>query len=122
MKVSRPPSPPTSVPTDSANVVGQSGGKEFSAKLDDVQRSGKTDVAPTHSATPAVPVSDISADLKAGRLAPEAAIDRIVERVLERQLGPSGSTALRAQLGAALRESLADDPLLASKVRALLED
>lgn len=122
MKVSRPPSPPPSVPTGKSSVVEQSGGKELSAKLDDIQRTGKAVAAPSPASTPAVPVSDIGADLKAGRIAPEAAIDRIVERVLDRQLGQTGSPALRAQLGAALRESLADDPLLASKVRALLED
>ena len=67
----------------------------------------------------ALHVSDIGADLKAGKLTPQAAIDKVIERVLDRQVGRKAGTAIREKLAAALRESLADDPLLAAKVRAL---
>ena len=126
MKITRPPCPETSASGAKPVAVGDSGGKEFAAKLDSLNASGPVERAGSPgdlgATAPTAPVADIGTDLKAGKIAPETAIDRVVERVLDRQLGPQASLALRAQLGAALRDSLADDPLLASKMRALLED
>ena len=70
----------------------------------------------------AAPVSDIGAALKAGKLTPQAAIDKVIEHVLDRQVGRKASAAVREKVGAALRESLADDPVLAAKVRSLGEE
>ena len=123
MKISRPPhaSPPGS-PGKSPAIAG-SRGKGLAGKL-----------APTESATPAsgpgraaavrkpAAVSDIGADLKAGKITAQAALDRVVERVLDRQLGKKAGAALREKVGAALRETLTDDPLLAAKVRALSQE
>jgi len=50
------------------------------------------------------------------------ALDQVVERILVRQLGKDAPAATRDKIGAALRESLADDPLLAAKIRALGRD
>jgi hypothetical protein len=66
-----------------------------------------------------LPVSDIGADLKAGKLTPQAAIDKVIERVLDRQVGRKAGAEVRQKIGTALRESLADDPFLASKIRSL---
>jgi hypothetical protein len=95
-------------------------GKAFAAKLGQTERAAATTGpargTPVHQAAA---VADIGAQLKAGKITAEAAIDKIVERVLDRHLGKQASAGLRAKIGTALRESLADDPLLAAKVRAL---
>jgi hypothetical protein len=121
MKISRPSH--VQQPASSAKAPGIAGakGKSFAEELASAERTAGTAGGPDRAAAArtASAVSDIGAELKAGRLTPEAAIDKVVERVLDRQLGKAATPALRAQLGAALRESLADDPLLAAKVRGL---
>lgn len=66
-----------------------------------------------------VAVNDLAADLKAGKLAPRAAIDKIVDRVVARQIGPETPAAVRDQVRAALQEAVESDPLLAEKLRQL---
>ena len=104
--------------------VGGATGKEFEAKLGAVKSSvgvSKASVTTGRSAKTrkALPVSDIGADLKAGKLTPQAALDKVIERVLDRQVGRNAGADVRQKIGTALRESLADDPFLASKIRAL---
>jgi hypothetical protein len=96
-------------------------GKPFAEKLAGAARAAGAARGPEKAAAArkARGVSDIGADLAAGRLGPQAALDKVIERVLDRQLGKAAAPALRAQLGAALRESMAEDPQLAAKVRAL---
>jgi hypothetical protein len=121
MKVSRPPSPRQPGSTAKSPAVIGTRGKDFAAAL----KSAETPAVPRGATNgPATIrqtglVADIGADLKAGKITPEAAVDKVVERILDRQLGASATAAVREQVGAALRESLADDPLLAAKVRAL---
>ncbi len=64
-------------------------------------------------------VGDLSADLKAGRLSPEAAVDSLVQRILDRQLGSEAPPALRQELETALRATLAEDPFVSAHVAAL---
>jgi hypothetical protein len=66
-------------------------------------------------------VAEIGAELQAGRITAEAALERVIHRVLDRQLGANAPAAVREQVGAALRQALSDDPVLAEKVRALAE-
>jgi hypothetical protein len=63
--------------------------------------------------------SDIAAELKAGKLAPEAALDRVVERVLDKQLGADAPAALRDQVRNALRDTISSDPMIADRLRGL---
>jgi hypothetical protein len=63
--------------------------------------------------------ADIGADLQAGRITADIALQRVIDRVLDRQIGANAPPALREQLGAALRQTLEDDPLLADKIRNL---
>ncbi len=70
--------------------------------------------------TPAVSgVADLAAALKAGTLTPKAAVDRVIDRVVEKQLGAGAPAAAREKLRAALEDAVADDPLLAEKIRSL---
>jgi hypothetical protein len=123
MKISRTSSPHQPGPLDKTPSVGGAGGKGFAAKLGaaktEVVGKGSLAAGKAEKARKSMPVSDIGAELKAGRLTPQAAIDKVIERVLDRQVGRKAGPAVREKLGAALRESLADDPLLAAKVRAL---
>jgi len=122
MKISRT-SPHQPGPLGKAASVGATNGKGFAAKLGAAKAkelaNGTPATVKSETARKALPVSDIGAALKAGKLTPQAAIDKVIERVLDRQVGPKAGTAVREKLSAALRESLADDPLLAAKVRAL---
>ena len=123
MKISRTSSPPQPGSLGKPARVGGTSGKEFAAKLGAVKAEGVSKGTPatvqSEKARKVLHVSDIGADLKAGKLTPQAAIDKVIERVLDRQVGSKAGTAIREKLSAALRESLADDPLLAAKVRAL---
>jgi hypothetical protein len=120
MKISRPASPqPSGAGGKPSGVAAK--GKDFAAKLD--KASAKASVSATHAKPPAAAsstsVSDIGAELKAGRITPQAAIDKVIDRIVTQQLGSHAAPAAKEKIGAALRERLADDPLLAAKVRAL---
>ena len=121
MKISRTSSP--QVPGSAGKAPSVGGGKGFATRLAAAQAKGiaKGTLAAEKPAQTrrTVAVSDIGADLKTGKLTPEAAIDKVIERILDRQVGHKAGAKVRERIGAALRESLADDPLLAAKVRAL---
>jgi hypothetical protein len=126
MKISRTSSPHQPSATGKAPSVGGTSGKGFAAKLGAAKAEslskGALATSRSERARTSVAVSDIGAALKAGKLTPQAAIDKVIERVLDHQVGRKAGAAMREKLGAALRESLADDPMLAAKVRALAED
>jgi hypothetical protein len=73
----------------------------------------------TEAARAASPTADLAADLKAGKISPQAAVDRVIERVVDKQLGTNAPAAVREKLRAALETAVADDPLLADKIRGL---
>jgi hypothetical protein len=83
--------------------------------------AGRTAPVSAPRATGAVDplTSDIAAELKAGKLAPEAALDRVVERVLDKQLGADAPAALRDQVRNALRDTISSDPMIADRLRGL---
>jgi DNA gyrase/topoisomerase IV subunit B len=126
MKISRTSLPHQPSTAGKAPGVGGPRGKGFAAKLDAAKAEGASKDALAASGASktqkSVVVSDIGAALKAGKLTPQAAIDKVIERVLDRQVGRKAGAAVREKLSAALRESLADDPMLAAKVRALAEE
>jgi hypothetical protein len=63
--------------------------------------------------------ADLAAELKAGKISPQAAVDRVIDRVVDRQLGTNAPAAVREKLRTALENAVADDPLLADKIRGL---
>jgi hypothetical protein len=94
------------------------------------ERSGEADPAQAapgagRAAGPGAPdplTADIAADLRAGKLTPAAALERVVERVIDRQLGAEAPAAVREKLRAALYDTLhgdPTDPFLADKLRRL---
>lgn len=70
-------------------------------------------------AAPADPVRNVAADLRAGRITPQQAVDRLVEQTLSRRAGPQAPEAVRARLRASLVGLLASDPHLADLVKRL---
>ena len=64
-------------------------------------------------------VDDLAGRLKAGKISPQAAVDRVIDRVVDRQLGTNAPAAVREKLRTALENAVADDPLLADKIRGL---
>lgn len=65
------------------------------------------------------PVRDIAAELRAGRIDSRTALDRVVDRIVDRQVGVSAPAPVRERIAAALRDALANDPMLVAKVRDL---
>jgi hypothetical protein len=122
MKISRPTSPEVSGTAGKAAAVGGGKRSDFAAKLDKASAKRAT-AAPARLATPTrSSVSDIGAALKAGKLTPQAAIDKVIDRIVAKQLGIHAAPAAKEKIGAALRERLADDPLLSAKIRALSDE
>jgi|SRR4051812_30911538 len=129
MKISGtgPPLPPEEVPSSEEVKGANKGG--FAERLergaDPAAAEGSVEARPPGQAVDPgrsaaiAPVADIAADLRAGAISPEAALDRVIDRVLAQQVGPDAPSAVRAQVAAALRQALEDDPLLAQKLRAL---
>ena len=94
-------------------------GTGFAEKLDQGTAIGKASSARPQAAEATGPVADIGADLKAGKVTAQAAIEQVIARVLDKQIGTDAPAAVREQVGAALRDALESDPLLLDKVRAL---
>jgi hypothetical protein len=107
---------------DASSAVGrtESSGRAFAEKLAAVGSPSGATASPA-AARPAQrhATSAIAADLDAGRLTPNAAVDQVLEQVLARQVGADAPPAVREQVRAALREALESDPLLADKLRRL---
>ena len=60
-----------------------------------------------------------AAELAAGRIDAKAALDRVIARVVDKQVGPGATPAVREAVRAALESAVADDPLIAEKIKAL---
>lgn len=121
MKVSRPPSGPSS-PKAGVAEVKHSGATGFADKLAKASGPGKmqaTQASGAARATKVSSVSDIGQALKSGQITPQAAIERVVERVVARQVGANAPATVKQQLATVLRQALEDDPMLTAKVRAL---
>jgi hypothetical protein len=110
---------------DRADNVQKTGGKGFADKLDKSAATGS--VAPTSGQGPvagaqlgkASLVADIAADLKAGKISPEVAVDRAMARVLDSHVGPDAPAGLRTRVEDALKEAVASDPVLLGKIESL---
>jgi hypothetical protein len=127
MKVTGPGSkPPEGLPEsagklDKARGTAETTGKSFAETLGaDRPRPGGASQSAAQGAHPADPLtSDITAELKAGKIDAKTALDRVVERVLDRQLGVDAPAAVREQLRDALRDTINSDPFLAERLRGL---
>lgn len=97
-------------------------GSRFAEKLGASQAPGRVEQAAEASGakeTSGGLAAHLAADLKAGKISAQAAIDRVIEGVLEKQLGSNAPAPVREKLRAALETAVADDPLLSEKIRSL---
>ena len=117
--------PPSDVPPGPAQETQESqetrptGSASFADKL----RSAGAPVRPagTRGAdeTPGI-TSDLAAELGAGKITPEAAVDRVIDRVVDKQVGADAPAAIRDRVRAALESAVADDPVLSEKIKTLV--
>jgi hypothetical protein len=117
MKISGPGSKLPPEAPGATDETKRSGGSAFA---DQVAGKGQVSEATPAQRTAATHlVADISADLHAGRITPQIALDRVIDRVVDRQVGASAPPGVRERVSAALRQALEDDPLLAEKLKSL---
>jgi hypothetical protein len=95
------------------------GGPRFADKLGQTEAAGAAAKPAAAAPPPGGLTADLAAELRAGKITPKAAVDRVIDRVVEKQLGAGAPTATREKLRAALEDAVADDPLLADKIRGL---
>jgi hypothetical protein len=131
-KVTGPGGGPPGVTPSGGGKIGEIGGKDESRPVGegrppfaDKLKSAGAPTGTTSTTRKEAPsaassaTADLAADLKAGKLSPQAAVDRVIDRVVDKQLGTNAPTAAREKLRAALENAVADDPLLADKIRGL---
>lgn len=114
MKISGPGSKLPPEAAGSPDEARRSGGTAFAEKV-----AGQAPADPAARTAATHLVADISTDLKAGRITPQLALDRVIDRVVDQQVGPGAPAGVRERVSAALRAALEDDPLLAEKLRNL---
>jgi len=119
MKVTGPGDPPLPQPPESAEPTAPAG----AADVDEPGAAAGADRpgAATEAANADGPVAigDLAADLQAGRLTRDGAIEKLVDRVIAQHAGPDAPPAVREKVRAALADALDGDPLLAEKLKAL---
>jgi hypothetical protein len=122
--------PPGGAPSGGVKIAGNDEGRPvaesrppFADKLKSAgaPRSTTGKEAPTAagSVTADLAIDDLAGQLKAGKITPQAAVDRVIDRVVDKQLGTNAPPAVREKLRTALENAVADDPLLADKIRGL---
>lgn len=113
--------PPGSVPvggSDSSRPIAE-GQAPFADRLKPADAAGTSPASGAPPAIAASGIADLAAALKAGTLTPQAAVDRVIDRIVDKHLGAHAPVGAREKLRAALEAALADDPLLAEKIRSL---
>jgi hypothetical protein len=95
--------------------------ESFRDALDKTGEPGQASASRTEaSQVPAAdPVTNVAADLRAGRIDVATALDRIVARAMESGPASTLPPAQRRELEAFLRQSLADDPSLLALTKDL---
>jgi hypothetical protein len=91
----------------------------FADKLGGAKPAGKASAGQASGASPAGLTGDLAAELQAGRITPKAALERVIDRIVDKQVGTNAPAAVREKVRAALEDAVADDPLLAEKIKSL---
>ena len=117
--------PPSDVPgADQASNAGQvdkagkAEGAAFADKLREATAPRGTTGAGAAGETRGI-TAELAADLGAGKITPQAAIDRVIDRIVDKQGGADAPAAVRDRVRAALESAVADDPVLSEKIKAL---
>jgi hypothetical protein len=75
----------------------------------------------TSGAAAADPVAAVAAQLRAGQIDVDRAVDLLIDDAVNRQLGHAVSTSLAPELRKLLRDYAANDPMLAARIRRLTQ-
>ena len=123
-KVTGPGSgPPGNVPVGGADENRPAAAADKPAFADKLKSAGApaaaTGTSGKEAARATSATADLAAEIKAGKISPQAAVDKVIDRVVDKQLGTNAPAAVREKLRAALETAVADDPLLADKIRGL---
>lgn len=117
--------PPGSAPPEGAKIGGNDESRPVAESRPAFADKLKSAGAPTSTTGKEAPTAagsvtaDLAAELKAGKISPQTAVERVIDRVVDKQLGTNAPAAVRAKLRTALENAVADDPLLADKIRGL---
>jgi hypothetical protein len=117
-----PPVDPGASSVENAREIdgpGPASGPERGAETSFADRVSAAHAAPAGATGSGLPVADLAAEVSAGRLSPESAVERVLERVLDRQLDASAPVALRERVRAALRDAVESDPQLVAALGQL---
>jgi hypothetical protein len=88
----------------------------------DVSETSQAESAESAHASNPESVESVLADLRAGRLNVETAVDQIIESTLQRNVEVTADPTARAQLAEEIRRAVADDPNLRDLVDDLEQD
>jgi hypothetical protein len=117
------PLPPEGAPAPGVDEARGPGGKFAEAVDRPAGGAQSPDAARASQASgkagPVGPVGDLVADLRAGKVSAQAALEKVIDRVLAQQVGRDAPAAVRERVETALRQALEDDPLLADRLRKL---
>jgi hypothetical protein len=115
MKISGPGSKLPPEAPGAADETKRAPGGNFAEKV------GKSSVDGAAGSRPAAThlVADITAELQAGRITPQVAMDRVINRIVDQQVGRNAPAGVRERVSQALRQALEDDPMLAEKLGSL---
>jgi hypothetical protein len=120
MKIDRPggPRPPVEGATGAGEAAGVGeAGEAFAERL---REAGGAEGAPAADGAAEVdPVKQIAADLDAGRIDPQQAIERLIDAAADRATPAGAPESLRRQIREQLAEAVANDPQLASRARRI---
>ncbi|MFT5355937.1 MAG: hypothetical protein ACI9KE_003158 [Polyangiales bacterium] len=116
-----PGAPGASIPTPAADAVGKAGqvGKGEPGAFQETLATDAAQAAQVSGANASSVSASVAADLRSGSIDASQAVDRLVSEALESPMASSLNDAGRQALEVHLRESLTDDPSLASLVSDL---
>lgn len=119
-----PGAPGASIPTPAADEVGKAGqvgqvGKGEPGAFQETLAADAARAAQVSGANASSVSASVAADLRSGSIDASQAVDRLVSEALESPMASSLNDAGRQALEVHLRESLTDDPSLASLVSDL---
>jgi hypothetical protein len=104
----KPPQSPSAGPIEPGAALPEAGPPRSTGSA-----TGPAGVTPGQASAPSDPIAALAADVQAGRIGMNDAVEQLVERTVAR-MGARLSAEERAELGAMLREALESDPVLSS--------
>jgi hypothetical protein len=113
-----PPSDVPPAPTEKPEADQAPGAARFADKLGSATPPARAGGAGAAEEARGI-TAELAAQLGAGKISPQAAIDRVIDRIVDKQVGADAPAAVRDRVRAALESAVADDPVLSEKIKTL---